>query len=84
MKIVHVIDFIDPIGGGPPQVVVRMAAAQAQQGHEVHVVAYAGPDPQSAERTQRQLATVPYVHLLHLHILSPPSGWELLFAGQQS
>ncbi len=82
MKIVHVIDFIDPIGGGPPQVVVRLAAAQAQQGHEVHVVAYAGPDAESAERTQRQLATVPYVHLLHLHVLSPPSRWELLFAGE--
>jgi glycosyltransferase involved in cell wall biosynthesis len=82
MKIVHVIDFIDPIGGGPPQVVVRLAAAQAQQGHEVHVVAYARPDPESAERTQRQLARVPYIDSVRRHILAPPSRRELLFAAE--
>lgn len=39
MRIVHAINRIDPLDGGPPAAVVRLAAAQAAQGHEVVIVA---------------------------------------------
>jgi glycosyltransferase involved in cell wall biosynthesis len=80
MKIVHVIASIDPAGGGPPQVAVRLAAAQAQLGHEVHVLTYAQADLASEERTAQQVATVPYVRSLRIHKLPPPRLSERLFA----
>ncbi|MEX2140407.1 MAG: glycosyltransferase [Pirellulales bacterium] len=82
MKIVHVIASIDPAGGGPPQVAVRLAAAQAQLGHEVHVVTYAPADSDSEERTQQQLATVPHVQALRIHKLTPPNLLERFAAGE--
>lgn len=44
MKIIHVIVTLDPAKGGPPAVVTRLAAAQAQQGHSVSIVSYARPE----------------------------------------
>ncbi|HRP63184.1 MAG TPA: glycosyltransferase [Phycisphaerales bacterium] len=40
MNIIHVIVTLDPAKGGPPAVVTRLAAAQAQQGHSVSIVSY--------------------------------------------
>jgi glycosyltransferase involved in cell wall biosynthesis len=37
MRILHVIETLDPDAGGPPAVVLRLAAAQAALGHEVQV-----------------------------------------------
>ena len=37
MNILHVIDSLDPSIGGPPRVAVRLAAGQAQLGHEVTI-----------------------------------------------
>ncbi|MCA0343728.1 MAG: glycoside hydrolase, partial [Proteobacteria bacterium] len=41
MKIVHVITSMDPDKGGPQAVVLRLAAAQADLGHDVQVVSQA-------------------------------------------
>ena len=38
MRILHVLQKMDPALGGPPAVVVHLAAAQAGLGHDVHVV----------------------------------------------
>ncbi len=38
MKIIHVVDSLDPAQGGPPMVVARLGAAQAQLGHDVEIV----------------------------------------------
>ena len=42
MRIIHVIQTLDPAAGGPPAVALRLAAAQASLGCEVVVAAYSG------------------------------------------
>jgi len=42
MKVAHIIQSISPNDGGPPSVVMHLAAAQANLGAEVQVVTYAG------------------------------------------
>lgn len=44
MKIIHAIVTLDPAKGGPPAVVTRLAAAQAQQGHSVSIVSYSASE----------------------------------------
>jgi glycosyltransferase involved in cell wall biosynthesis len=39
MKIVHIIQTMDPLSGGPPVVAGRLAEAQARLGHEVSILA---------------------------------------------
>lgn len=80
MKILHVVRTLDPAEGGPPQVAVRLAAAQAARGHEIHLLYYARTD--SLERVGAQLASVPHRDLLHFHPVADPgllerlSGWR--------
>lgn len=38
MRILHVIDSLDPSGGGPPRVAVQLAATMARAGHEVRLL----------------------------------------------
>jgi len=78
MKIVHVVSTLDPAVGGPPQVAVRLAAAQAALGHEIHLVYYAASSHQ--ERVAQQLERVPHRARLHLHPLPDPGRYERLFA----
>lgn len=47
MRVLHVIPSLDPAGGGPPMVASRLAAAQADLGHEVSVFAYREPEAQA-------------------------------------
>lgn len=37
MRIIHVVDSMDPATGGPPSVIARLAAAQANAGHSVMI-----------------------------------------------
>ncbi len=78
MKIVHVIRTLDPAAGGPPQVVVRLTAAQANLGHELHLLTYSSADGE--ERVQRELARVPHSDKLHIVSLPPAELGEKLFA----
>jgi len=80
MRIIHVIASIDPAGGGPPQVAMRLAAAQAQLGHDVHVVTYGKRDIATVERTQQQLAGIPHLDALQVHWLPNPGGLERFLA----
>jgi glycosyltransferase involved in cell wall biosynthesis len=80
MRFVHIIASIDPAGGGPPQVVIRLAAAQSSLGHEVHLVTYGPVDAEAEWRTQQQLARVPHVNAVNVHTLPAPGRWERLSA----
>ena len=57
MRIVHVIGSLDPASGGPPMVVGRLAAAQAQLGCDVRIIAYDCPQQEQAITTCRD--TIP-------------------------
>jgi glycosyltransferase involved in cell wall biosynthesis len=81
MKIVHVITSIDPVRGGPPQVAMRLAAAQTQLGHDVHVVAY-GHDASSEERSRQQFAKIPHLDEINLHLLPRAGRLERLTASR--
>jgi glycosyltransferase involved in cell wall biosynthesis len=78
MKIIHVISSLDPAGGGPPQVIIRLAAAQANLGHELHLLTYGSAEAQ--QRVERELARVPHSKQVHVHQLPSPSLGEKLFA----
>lgn len=41
LRILHILRTLDPAAGGPPNVAVRLAAAQVELGHEVQVAYYA-------------------------------------------
>ena len=80
MRIIHVIGTIDPVAGGPPQVAVRLAAAQAMLGHEVHLVTYRRADAASEGRTSRQLARIPSFESVCIHRLAAPTTPWVSFA----
>ena len=40
VRVLHIIQTLDPAAGGPPHVVTRLAAAQAQLGLDVHLAYY--------------------------------------------
>ncbi len=48
MRICHVIESLDPETGGPPVVVSRLAAGQAQLGHDVSIVSSCRADRREA------------------------------------
>ncbi len=74
MKILHVIDGMDPVKGGPPMIATRIAAAQARLGHDVTFLTYASPD--GAERTRRAVERIPSWEHVRLHeIESPPLSY---------
>ncbi|MFI5378957.1 MAG: glycosyltransferase [Tepidisphaerales bacterium] len=57
MRIVHVTGTLDPSAGGPPAVVVRLAAAQSAAGHRVEIAAHG--DASSEEDVCRSISRVP-------------------------
>ena len=71
MKFVHVITSIDPDKGGPQAVVMRLAAAQASLGHDVHVVSQA--DDRTLAQVSRLGGMIPGFANIVWHIL-PPAG----------
>lgn len=80
MKIVHVIGTIDPSGGGPQAVVMRMGAAQIALGHEVHVVAYGNAETEA--RACKAAAEVPHFAEITRHLVPFPDRLEAVFAGR--
>ncbi|KQR76054.1 glycosyltransferase [Rhizobium sp. Leaf341] len=77
MKIVHVIASIDPKNGGLQAVAMRLAAAQAATGSEVHLVAYGSVE---VHRQVIELGkAIPGFSSVHLHILGTPGRFESLF-----
>ncbi|XOV76902.1 MAG: hypothetical protein ACFHWZ_08840 [Phycisphaerales bacterium] len=43
MRIVHLINSIDPVSGGPANVLARLAPVQVNRGHEVTIISADGP-----------------------------------------
>jgi len=78
MRIVHVIRSLDPAEGGPPKIACCLAAAQASQGHDVHIFCY--DRPHAADSTQAMLSTIPHRQLVHFHSVPRGSRVEQLLA----
>ena len=76
MKIVHVITSIDPDKGGPQAVVMRLAAAQANLGNEVHVASQA--DDAMLAQVARLGASIPGFGQIVWHIVPPGRMEEIL------
>jgi glycosyltransferase involved in cell wall biosynthesis len=57
MRILHVIDSLDPKLGGPPMIAYRLASAQALGGHDVVLASYEAPE--AADRIKKVYAKVP-------------------------
>lgn len=77
MKIIHVIASIDPKNGGLQAVAMRLAAAQAAAGSEVHIVAYGSAD---VHRQVLELGkAIPGFSSVQLHILGMPGRLESVF-----
>jgi glycosyltransferase involved in cell wall biosynthesis len=74
MRIVHVIGSLDPTAGGPPMVVGRLAAAQAQLGVAVRIVAYDCPQQEQAIATCRK--TIPDFDRITLANIPMPDSAE--------
>jgi len=70
MRILHVINTLDPNAGGPPAVALRLAAAQATLGHNAAIAAYHTPESQG--RIEKSLASIPGMHRVEVHNLSAP------------
>jgi glycosyltransferase involved in cell wall biosynthesis len=78
MNILHVVSSLDPVNGGPPRVVARMAAAQARIGHSVSILSYGESDGLAA--IQEMTARMPGFASVHLEFVEGGGLWEKVFA----
>ncbi len=67
MRITHVIGSLDPAAGGPPAVVLRLAAAQAKLGANVTVLSWETPGAYA--RIRESLATIPGIERVTIQLL---------------
>jgi glycosyltransferase involved in cell wall biosynthesis len=74
MRVTHVISDLDPAAGGPPMVVSRLAAAQAAQGQDVHLLVY--DTPAVNDQIDVDLRKIPGGDRLVLHRIPEPSRLE--------
>lgn len=70
LRILHVIDSLDPAGGGPPTVVPRLAAAQGSLGHHLAIAAAAADAQRDA--IESSLKNIPGIGVVRLERLPPP------------
>ncbi len=85
MRVLHGIASLDPNWGGPPAVVIRIAAAQAARGHHAAVLTYSqyhGGD--SPERVRKAIAQVPGIEKVEIINLDPADRAERLLARKAS
>jgi glycosyltransferase involved in cell wall biosynthesis len=79
MRIIHIIQTLDPVYGGPPVTAVRLACAQANLGHDVHILSYIHGDEADIHDSLRQ---IPYIEKIKLSFLARPTltekvvGWS--------
>lgn len=76
LEILHVVHTLDPAAGGPPQVAVRLAAAQAALGNDVHLLSYGATDDR--ERVALEISRVPSSDRLRFHEVLNPTRLERL------
>jgi glycosyltransferase involved in cell wall biosynthesis len=72
MRILHVIDQLDPARGGPPQVVIRLGAAQAGLGHDVGILHADAPGREDAITSSME--SLPHAESLELHRVNRAGG----------
>lgn len=72
MRVLHVIESLDPRTGGPPAVAARLGAAQAALGARVGIAALA--EPGAAQRVRESFASIPGLDAVSLHELPRPAG----------
>jgi glycosyltransferase involved in cell wall biosynthesis len=72
MRIVHVIESLDPRTGGPPAVAARLASAQAALGHQVTLAAVFSPEHERMIR--ESLAGIPGIQAVSIVALPPTGG----------
>lgn len=73
VRIVHVIDTLDPRYGGPPAVAVQLSSAQAALGHEVTLVSH-GAAGTPVGQIPKSFAWVPGVNRVKLVTLPKEGG----------
>jgi len=78
MRIVHVIESLDPSRGGPQAVAIRLSAAQAMLGHETHLLAW--DIPEKREEIQRSLDGIPGSDLVTTHCPVPSGKLDSILA----
>ena len=78
LRILHVVESLDPAMGGPPVAALKLATAQARQGDDVHMLSYQvpGAEPNIAAF----FAETPEVARVHQHYLPEPTASERLMA----
>jgi len=81
LRILHVLDRVDPAAGGPPAVAFRLAAAQAAQGHAVTILSY---QPLALAEMQVEMQGIPSIALVGLELLPPKDPKEHLWPRQAS
>ncbi len=72
MRILHVIDSIDPAQGGPSSVIQRLASAQAALGHDVIVAGQRHAE--RAELVDDFIARVPGIDAVDIRRIDRPAG----------
>src|SRR4051812_8588162 len=73
MRILHVIESLEPAKGGPPAVAARLAAAQQRLGHDVSLLCYCPPERRPA--IEEHYRPVPSFRAIGKHYLWPP--WDV-------
>ncbi len=66
MRISHLTVSIDPVRGGPPAIALRIAAAQAAQGHEVEVIGHMPTDMATSNAMVREVLGHERLTIRHL------------------
>jgi glycosyltransferase involved in cell wall biosynthesis len=74
MRILHLISSLDPAGGGPQMVAMRLAAAQANLGQQVSILSY--ETPQANQRITTTLRETPHGNLITPQYLPPMTRAE--------
>lgn len=91
MRILHVIDSLDPAGGGPPRVAVQLAATMAQGGHAVRLLSRRLPGESGDAQTVAAgggwaglsaFASVPGLEQVERLSVDMPGGWRGFVAGR--
>ena len=79
MRVLHVIQSLDPAQGGPPHVAVRLAAAQVELGHEAALFSYALLASHAAAESAS--SRVPQMDRVGIHTAPPDGSLERWTAG---
>ncbi|SDP38426.1 glycosyltransferase [Phyllobacterium sp. OV277] len=80
MRIIHVISSIDPAQGGPQGGCIRLAAAQSNLGHDIHIVSYGSGNIR--KRAFEAASAVPHFKGITWHLLADPNVKESIFCLQ--